>query len=82
MVALVTVLTLSFGAVLSVGASANDQQGLTSTWASAVSVTGKTVLPQTSFGSPAFASRAGRSVLAWAGTDAAHHLNILRFEGF
>lgn len=73
----VTALALSISLALPVGATANNQQHVASPAApAAVIVAAKNTLPQTSFGSPAFASRANRSVLAWTGTDAAHHLNV------
>lgn len=74
LVALIATLTLSVGTAHPV--SANSQYDATSTLASAVSVTGKNTLPETSFGSPAFASRPNRTVLAWTGTDATHRLNV------
>lgn len=74
--ALIAVLTLSVGTARPVTAGASSQQAITPALASVVSVTGKNTLPDTSFGSPAFASRPGSTVLAWTGTDAAHRLNV------
>lgn len=73
---LVTALALAIGTALPVGATANNQQHVTSAVASLVTVTGKNTLPQTSPSSPGFTSRAGRTVIAWNGTDPAHHLTV------
>lgn len=71
-VAGVMTLVLSVGVALPVGAASPQQ------WRapSAVSILEKHTLPETSLGSPGFASRAGSTVLAWTGTDPAHHLNV------
>ena len=42
----------------------------------ATTLTNKTTLPETSIDGPALASIGNESVLAWTGTDAAHHLNV------
>lgn len=78
-VAVITVLALAVGLALPAGAAPRQhqhQQHATPLATHAVSVMSKTTLPETSFGSPGFASRAGRTVLAWTGTDPAHRLNV------
>lgn len=75
---LVTTLAVSIATVLPVGGAANHlQHAMSPSAPAAVTVTGKNLLPQTSLGSPGFASRANRTVLAWTGTDAAHRLNVM-----
>ncbi len=71
-IAVVTTLALALGMALPAGAAAPQQQSVPS----AVTITGKNILPEMSLGSPGFASRANRTVLAWTGTDPSHHLNV------
>lgn len=68
----ITALSLAIGMALPAGAAAPQQQSAPSK----VTVVAKYILPELSLGSPGFASRAGRTVLAWTGTDPAHHLNV------
>lgn len=70
--AVITALTLSVGIALPAGAAAPQQRSAPSS----VTVMAKYTLPETSLGSPGFASRANRTVLAWTGTDPAHRLNV------
>ncbi|HEX8997391.1 MAG TPA: hypothetical protein VF812_15295 [Ktedonobacterales bacterium] len=71
-IAVVTVLALSLGVALPAGAAAPQQQSASAT----VTIRGKNTLPETSLGSPGFASRANSTVIAWTGTDPLHHLNV------
>ena len=82
-VALLTAVALSLGAAAPAWATAGpaDQHVPASAAASApmrlaVTANNKVTLPDTSIDGPALDSVGNETVLAWTGTDAAHHLNV------
>jgi hypothetical protein len=75
-VALLVTALLTLGGTAPTWAAAHSPAAGYARTLPATSLTNKTILPDTSIDGPALASIGNESVLAWTGTDAAHHLNV------
>lgn len=79
LVALLVAALLSLGAVTPAGAAAGQHvqaSAASARMVPAATVNHKVTLPDTSIDGPALDSAGNETVLAWTGTDTAHHLNV------
>lgn len=76
LVALLVALVLSFGVAAPAWAAPRPPARAAVPAMASVALTGKVTLPETSIDGPGLASVGTTSVIAWTGTDAAHHLNV------
>jgi hypothetical protein len=76
LVALLVTALLTFCGTATVWAAARSPAAVSARTLPATTLTNKTTLPDTSIDGPALASIGNESVLAWTGSDAAHHLNV------
>jgi hypothetical protein len=75
-IALLVTAVLTLGGTAPTSAAAQSPATVSAHTLPATTLTNKTTLPETSIDGPALASIGNESVLAWTGTDAAHHLNV------